>query len=85
MAHDPTHTPESVLAWKSIKWRNTAGWIVVMVIAWRYLVHPVTSTYLVATGHDPLPPIDNLDLADAAALVGLPIGGSVADRMTGDS
>lgn len=78
-------TAEVALAWRSIKWRTWAGWIVVLVIAWRYLVHPVLNTYLVATGHDPLPPIDDLDLADAAALVGLPIGGSVADRMTGDT
>lgn len=86
MTHENPHqTPEVALAWRSIKWRTWAGWVVVLAIAWRYLVHPITSTILVVQGHEPLPPIDDLDLADAAALVGLPIGGSVADRMTGDT
>ena len=78
-------TPDEAIAWKSVKWRTWAGWIVVAIIAWRYLVHPITSAILVTRGHEPLPPVQSLDLADAAAIVGLPIGGSFADKMAGDA
>ena len=81
---DNDQTPAEALAWRSIKWRVAAGWVVLLIIIWRYLVHPIASTYLVTQGHEPLPPIQALDLADAAAIVGLPIGGSFADKMTGD-
>lgn len=83
---DPSRdTPEEVLAWKSVKWRNAAGWLVVGIIAWRYLVHPITSAVLISKGHEPLPPIQPLDLADAAAIIGMPVGGSFADKMAGDT
>lgn len=74
--------PYLLLMKKSIKWRTAAGWIVVLILAWRYLVHPAVSTYMVATGHPPLPSLDPLSLADVLAVVGLPVGGAVADRMS---
>ena len=83
--HKPhKRTPSEALAWKAVKWRNAAGWLVIAIIAWRYLVHPVLNAYLVAMGYPPLAPVSELALADAAAIVGLPVGGSVADKMTGD-
>lgn len=75
-------TPEKALAWKSVRWRNAAGWLVVAIIAWRYLIYDLISVSLVAQGMDALEPLGDIALADAAAIVGLPLGGSVADRMT---
>jgi len=80
----PTRDPDMVLAFRSIKWRVTAGWVVVAIIAFRYLARPIFDIYLIGSGQDPLPPLLPLDLADAAAIIGLPIGGSFADRMNND-
>lgn len=76
------HTAEDALAWKSVRWRNAGGWLVVSIIAARYLVHPVVNTYMIAQGADALTPLNDLDLADIAMILGLPIGGSFADKMT---
>lgn len=75
-------TPEKVLAWKAVRWRNAAGWLVVAIISWRYLVHPITNTILVAYGAEPLAAAGDLSLADVGAIIGLPVGGSFADRLT---
>lgn len=74
--------PYTTLLSKSIKWRVAAGWIVVLILTWRYLVHPVVGTYMAAAGHPPLPPLDPFSIADVLAVVGLPVGGAVADRMS---
>lgn len=95
MHEDETETPDShrstptrpnpdrLLALKSIKWKITAGWVCVAVLAFRYLVRPATDLWLIAHGQEPLPPLEPLNLADTAALIGLPVGGSIADRMDG--
>ena len=73
--------PTILLARRSIKWRVAAGWIVVLIITWRYLVHPIASAIQISQGLEPLPPVDTLDLADVVAIIGLPLGGAFADRM----
>jgi len=73
--------PYDKLLLRSIKWRTTAGWIVVLILTWRYLVHPVTSTILVATGGEPLPPLPAIAWEDVLAIIGLPVGGAFADRL----
>lgn len=77
MSEDPNVT----LLRRSIKWRTAAGWIVVLILFWRYLFHPVASTALVASGSDPLPPLDPIAWEDVLAIIGLPVGGAFADRM----
>lgn len=73
--------PWTVLAFKSIKWKVAAGGVVVAIFAYRWLIRVMVSDYLVLNGMDPLPELPPLNLADVAALVGLPVGGAVADRM----
>lgn len=73
--------PSDLLLRRSIKWRTTAGWIMVLILTWRYLVHPITSTVLVATGSEPLAPLDPIAWEDVLAIIGLPVGGAFADRM----
>lgn len=73
--------PNELLLRKSIKWRTAAGWIMVSILAWRYLVHPVTSTILVAQGSAPLPPLEPIAWEDVLAIIGLPVGGAFADSM----
>jgi hypothetical protein len=75
------HTPEDVLLRRSIPWRVAAGWVVVAILTWRYLVHPVASTYLAASGLPALPPVEPIAWEDVLAIIGLPIGGAFADRM----
>jgi len=82
MNEDHAKTPEKALAWKAVRWRNAAGWLVVLIIAWRYLIYSLVDTFLVMTGQTPLPDLDPVSLADVLAVIGLPLGGSVADRMT---
>ena len=76
------HTAEDALAWKSGRWRNAGGWLVVSIIAWRYLLHPLADTIIIAQGGEALQPSGDLDLTDIAIILGLPIGGSFADKMT---
>lgn len=68
--------PNIELLRKSIKWRTAAGWLMVLIILWRYLVHPVYSTFI-----EPLPPLDPIEWQDVLAIIGLPVGGAFADRM----
>jgi len=86
MTHDahPT-TPSQALAWKSVKWRNAAGWVLVAIITARYLIHPIVSAVLVTQGAAPLDALPDISLPDVAAIVGLPIGGSFADKLAGDN
>lgn len=79
-----TVDPNDLLLRRSIKWRVAAGWIMVLILTWRYLVHPVTSTILVANGHLPLQPLDPIEWQDVLAIVGLPVGGAFADRLKED-
>lgn len=84
--HEPhLETPDERLAWKSVKWRNTAGWIVVAIIAVRYLIHPIANVVLVARGLDALESLPDLSLTDLGAIIGLPVGGSLADNIAGDT
>lgn len=73
---------EDLLLRKSIKWRTAAGWIVVLILAWRYLFHPIASTISVSSGGIPLPPLDPIAWEDVLAIIGLPVGGAFADRMS---
>lgn len=74
-------TPDEALSWKSVKWRNAAGWLVVAIIAFRYLVHPIANVLIVMQGGEALEEIPDVSLTDVAAIVGLPIGGGLADKM----
>jgi len=78
---DTNIDPADLLLRRSIKWRVAAGWVVVAILTWRYLLHPIVSTYLVASGNPPLAPLDPVAWEDVLAIIGLPIGGAVADRM----
>lgn len=73
--------PYDQLLTKSIRWRVAAGWLVVLILAWRYLVHPLAATYL-ATQGTTLPPLEPFQLTDVLAVIGLPVGGAFADRMS---
>ena len=73
---------EDLLLRKSVKWRTAAGWIMVAILAWRYLAHPIASTILVVSGGQPLPPLDPIAWEDVLAIIGLPVGGAFADRMS---
>ncbi len=75
---------QNVLAKRSIKWRVSAGWLVVCVLAFRYLIHPIISTYQVMNGGEPLPVMEPMNLTDVMAIIGLPVGGAFADKMSGD-
>lgn len=83
MTNQPINPADKLLL-KSIKWRVTAGWIMVTVIAWRYLVYPVVNTFNVSMGNEPFLPLPEIEWQDVLAIIGLPIGGSFADKMTGD-
>jgi hypothetical protein len=86
MTHDRyPKTADEALAWKSVKWRNAAGWIVVAIIAARYLIHPIANAILVSLGHEQLDVLPELSLTDVAAIIGLPVGGSFADNIAGES
>ena len=79
---EPTQPdPYLLLLRKSIKWRTAAGWLVVLILAWRYLVQPVAATWL-ATQGTTLPPIEPFEVGDVLAVIGLPVGGAFADRMS---
>jgi len=73
--------PSDQFLLRSIKWRVTAGWVVVLIIAWRYLAYPVLNTVNVASGGEPFEPLPEIEWTDVLAIIGLPIGGSFADRM----
>lgn len=77
-------TPSEKLLLKSIKWRTSAGWIMVAIILWRYLVYPVANTISVAMGNEPYLPLPPIEWQDVLAIIGLPVGGSFADKLTGD-
>lgn len=79
-----TRNPFTVLAFRSIKWKVSAGWVVVLILAFRYLGYPITSTVLILNGGEALPPLEPLNLADVIAVVGLPVGGAVADRLNAE-
>ncbi len=81
MTDTTIQTPEQALAWKSVKWRNAAGWVLVLGLAWRFVVYPVSNAVLSAQGQPLLPPLDPISIGDALAVIGIPIGGSLADKM----
>ncbi|ARB06071.1 hypothetical protein FDH38_gp017 [Dinoroseobacter phage vB_DshS-R5C] len=76
--------PNDLLLRRSIKWRVAAGWVMVIILVWRYLIHPGASTLLVFNGGDPLPELPPIEWTDVLAIIGLPVGGAFADRMTDD-
>lgn len=79
-----TDDPHATLLRRSIRWRVAAGWVMVAILAWRYLAHPVVGVALAATDHDPLPPLPPIEWTDVLAIVGLPVGGAFADRLKDD-
>lgn len=76
------HPPEVELAWRSIPWRTAAGWMVVLVIGWRFLIRPVIDYWLATQGLPVPPPPTDLSLMEVFALLGLPVGGAFADRLS---
>lgn len=76
--------PNILLLRKSIKWRTAAGWVMVAILVWRYLAHPIISTSLVASGNSALAPLSPVAWEDVLAIIGLPVGGAFADRLTDD-
>lgn len=74
-------TPEQAYAWKSIKWRNAAGWVVVLGLGWRFVAFPLINAYLYTTGQPVLPPLEPISMGEAFAVIGIPLGGSLADKM----
>jgi hypothetical protein len=73
--------PNVVLLRRSIKWRTAAGWVMVLILAWRYLLHPIASTILVSNGLEPLPPQTDIEWTDVLAIIGLPVAGAFGDSM----
>lgn len=81
MSDEAIDAATAKLLMKSIKWRTAAGWLIVFILAWHYLIHSAVSVYIVAHGGEALDPLPELSLADVMAIVGLPLGGAVADRL----
>lgn len=79
-----SNDPNLSLLRRSIRWRVAAGWVIVAILIWRYIAHPAWSTYLITTGNPPLPDLAPFNLADVGVLVGLPVGGALADNMASD-
>lgn len=73
--------PNITLLRRSIKWRTAAGWVMVLILGWRYLIHSIASTVLVSNGLEPLPPLDPIEWQDVLAIIGLPVGGAFADKL----
>lgn len=74
--------PNVELLRRSIRWRTAAGWVLVLILIWRYLAYPIANAVLVAYAYDPLPPLEPIEWTDALAIIGLPVGGAFADRMS---
>ena len=70
---------------RSVKWRVAAGWIMVLILAWRYLAYPIANTVAVLLGSDPFPPLDPVEWEDVLAIIGLPVGGAFADRLDSET
>lgn len=75
---------QDLLVRKSIKWRVAAGWVMVAILAMRYLVHPTTNSILALKGLEPLPELPPIEWQDVLAIIGLPVGGAFADKMKDD-
>ncbi len=67
----------AMLLRRSIKWRVAAGWIMVLILTWRYLAYPIWNVFVGGS----LPALDPIEWQDVLAIVGLPIGGAFADRL----
>ena len=83
-----TNPPEVITKWDrlaiTVRWRVAAGWIVVMILLLRYVVHPVVDVIGQFYGMPPLANLDPVSWEDVIAIVGLPIGGAYADRLKDD-
>lgn len=80
----PDVDPNDLLLRRSIKWRVAAGWIMVLILLWRYLGYSVWNVANVYAGGEPLPPLDPIEWQDVLAIIGLPVGGAFADRLNND-
>lgn len=69
---------------KSIKWRVAAGWVMVAILAFRYLAFPIINTVLIMRGSPPLPDLVPIEWTDVLAIIGLPVGGAFADKLKDD-
>lgn len=85
MSNDET---EDYKTWRdvmpSVRWRIAAGWVVVLILLLRYVAYPVADVVGQMYGFAPLADLDPISWADVLAIVGLPVGGAYADRMTDD-
>lgn len=69
---------------KSIKWRVAAGWVMVAILAYRYLIVPTANFVMLAMGQEPLPDLPPIEWTDVLAIIGLPVGGAFADKLKDD-
>lgn len=87
MADDQDDTMQDIqvrLMRKSIKWRVAAGWVMVAILAYRYLLHPIADVVMVANGLEALPALVPIEWTDVLAIIGLPVGGAFADKLKDD-
>jgi hypothetical protein len=52
-----------------------------VILFWHFLLHPILSTVIVAQGGEPLQPLDPISWEEVLAIIGIPVGGALADRM----
>lgn len=67
---------------RSIPWRVALGWVAVAVLATHYLAHPILNVALVMSGRPAMLDLEPLSLTDILALLGSPLIGGVADRLS---
>lgn len=82
-ASDPLSAAQAKLLAQSIPWHTGAGWVVVLVLFWRYLAFPITNVVVVAFGMPPLPALPPLSAGDSMALAGIPLVGLVGSKLGG--
>ena len=84
MGDDTMLDIEMKLLRKSVKWRVAAGWVMVTILAFRYLVHPIGDAVAAYLGMEPLPALAPIEWTDVLAIIGLPVGGAFADKLKDD-
>lgn len=72
---DPLTNITAKLLDKSIPWHTAAGWVVVLVLFWRYLAYDIINAVITLQGNHPLPPLQPFSVVDAVALAGIPVIG----------
>ena len=81
---DTNIDPNDLLLTRSIKWRVAAGWVMVLILIFRYLAHPIVDAASTFYGNPPLLPLSPIEWQDVLAIIGLPVGGAFADSLTDD-